>query len=202
MTESAQGEIAVKKIRAFIAFKTPPDWDQKFADFQGEMKKTFEGRAFRWVNPEQIHITLRFFGWLSATQIEEITSYLSRIARAHRPFALYCEGLGCFPNLNRPRVFWAGLSGDLADGSSLQGEITEVTQSLGEPPEDRPFAPHLTLARIKEPQRPEISDLREIIKCGFEIESTWRVDELLLMQSHLSPQGSLYETLARCKIGS
>lgn len=203
MNEPGQGAAAaVKKIRAFIALKTPPDWDQKLTELQRDLKQRFESRTFRWVNPEQIHITLRFFGWLSSAHLDEVTSNLAQIATAHQPFTLTCGGLGCFPNPNRPRVFWAGLSGDLAEAASLQREISAVTHNFGEPPEGRPFKPHLTLARLKEPQRQEVSDLQHVVERGFKIESTWRIDEILLMQSHLSPQGSQYETLARCKIGA
>ena len=59
-------EIPQRKIRAFIALKTPALWDQKLAALQRDLKSKFGSSAFRWVKPEQIHITLRFFGWLTA----------------------------------------------------------------------------------------------------------------------------------------
>jgi len=185
-----------RKLRTFIALKTPSGWDEKLGDLQRELKSKFGNNAFRWIKPEQIHITLRFFGWLTINQIEELNRILPAIASKHSPFNLTCSGLGCFPNPKRPRVFWAGLAGDLSLASALQALIVNATAHLGEPPEDRPFKPHLTLARLKEPDRSQIADLDRVIKRGFQIDEPWSVDHVLLMQSHLSPQGSEYETLA------
>jgi 2'-5' RNA ligase len=201
MTEH-ETEIPQRKIRAFIALKTPSLWDQKLAALQRDLKSKFGSSAFRWVKPEQIHITLRFFGWLTITQAEQIPPLLKTSASAHSPFTLTCENLGAFPNIRRPRVLWAGLKGDLEPAAALQGAISSATQQFGEPPEDRPFKPHLTLARLKEPDRREITDLEHIVARGFQIEDAWTVNELLFMQSHLSPQGSTYETLARFRLGA
>src|SRR5688572_29176430 len=185
-----------RKLRAFIALKTPAGWDEKLCELQRDLKSNFGSSAFRWVKPAQIHITLRFFAWLTMKQIEELNRILPQIVSAHPPFVLNCSGLGCFPNARRPRVFWAGLAGDLSHANALQSSIVKATAHLGEPPEARPFKPHLTLARLKEPDRSQITHLDQAIERGFQIDQPWHVDQLLLMQSHLSPQGSEYETLA------
>lgn len=190
-----------RKIRAFIALKTPREWEEKLGDLQRELKSKFGSAAFRWVKAEQIHITLRFFGWLTTAQADEVAQLLPAISSAHPPFALNCEGLGAFPNVQRPRVFWAGLKGDLVAAGALQSEINSATYNFGEPPEDRPFKPHMTLARIKTPERQHISDLEHVVARGFQLEHTWQVNELLLMESHLSPKGSTYETIAKFQLG-
>jgi 2'-5' RNA ligase len=189
-----------RKLRAFIALKTPPGWDEKLGELQHDLRTKFGSSQFRWVKPGQIHITLRFFGWLTTTQIEELKRRLPAIASAHPSFTLTCSGLGCFPNTRRPRVLWAGLAGDLSQAGALQTSITSATHHLGEPPEDRPFKPHLTLARLKEPDRRQITDLEHAISRGFQIDEPWRVDQFLLMQSHLSPQGSEYEIIATYRL--
>lgn len=185
-----------RKLRAFIALKTPRAWDEKLGDLQRDLKTKFGSSDFRWVKAEQIHITLRFFGWLTVAQADELTRLLPPICSAHQPFTLTCETLGAFPNMRRPRVLWAGLKGDLAKAAALQTEITSATHNYGDPPEDRPFKPHLTIARLKEPDRGQITDLEQAISRGFQIDQPWQVTELLLMQSHLSPAGSTYEPLA------
>jgi RNA 2',3'-cyclic 3'-phosphodiesterase len=201
MTE-ADTEIPQRKIRAFIALKTPALWDEKLGALQRDLKSQFGASAFRWVKPEHIHITLRFFGWLNTTEADRLRPLLSEIASPHQPFSLTCEGLGAFPNIHRPRVFWVGLKGDLERAASLQREIIAASEAFGDPPEDRPFKPHLTLARLKEPDRRQITDLEQVVSRGFQIDEVWTVSELLFMQSHLSPQGSTYETLARYPFGS
>jgi RNA 2',3'-cyclic 3'-phosphodiesterase len=192
---------AEKKIRAFVALKTPPAWNEKLGELQGALKAKFRGGAVRWVNPEQIHITLRFFGWVTEVEVQEIVKVIPQICAGRREFRLNCEGLGCFPSVRRPRVFWAGLSGELEEGVALNSEITAATKMFGEPPEDRPFKPHLTLARLKEPDRRAIAELEHSIERGFRIEDPWLVNEVLLMRSHLGREGSRYETLKRWKLG-
>ena len=193
----SEHEIPERKLRAFIALKTPALWDEKLGALQRDLKSKFGSGAFRWVKAEQIHITLRFFGWLTTTEAEQVRPLLAAIVAAHSQFTLTCENLGAFPNIRRPRVLWAGLKGDLERAAALQAAISSATEKFGEPPEDRPFKPHLTLARLKEPDRREISDLEHVVARGFQIENPWTVSELLFMQSHLSPQGSTYEPLAR-----
>lgn len=190
-----------RKLRAFIALKTPPFWDEKLQELQHRHKSSFGSSAFRWVKAEQMHITLRFFGWIATPQVEELITILPAICLAHPPFTLCCESLGAFPNLRQPRVFWAGLKGDLVEAAALQNEISSATSGFGEPPEDRPFKPHLTLARLKNPERSLVADLEEAISRGFQIDEPWNVTDLLLMQSHLSPQGSTYETIRSFKLG-
>ena len=185
-----------QKPRAFIALKTPREWDEKLGDLQRDLNSKFGSGAFRWVKPEQIHITLRFFGWINVTQVDELARLLAAICSSHRPFTLTCESLGAFPNIRRPRVLWAGLKGALNEAAALQLEIAAATDNFGDTAEDRPFKPHLTLARLKEPDRRQITDLEHAISRGFHMDHPWEVTELLLMQSHLSPNGSTYETLA------
>lgn len=199
-TEAHAVDTGPRKIRAFLALKTPREWDEKLGELQKTLRSKFGSAAFRWAKPEQIHITLRFFGWITIADAEALKVLLSGICAAHSGFQLQCESLGAFPNMKRPRVLWAGLKGDLAAAGELQNELAAATTPFGDPPEDRPFKPHLTLARLKDPTRGEISDLEHAIARGFKIDSTWHVEDLLLMQSHLSPNGSTYETMASFKL--
>jgi 2'-5' RNA ligase len=194
------GESAVetpKKIRAFIALKTPPAWDSALSELQSKLKEKVRSKSFKWTKPEQIHITLRFFGYIRP---EETATILERIKADVIPeqtaFNLRCEGIGCFPNSRRPRVFWAGIIGDTASLQKLHTSVTVATRTFGEPPEDRPFKAHLTLARIHQPERSALDELENAITGGFKIKSEWNVNELILMQSHLSPHGATYEPLA------
>ena len=200
MSASNRDGRAEKKVRAFVALKTPPLWEERLAALQTELKAKLKGAAFRWVHPKQLHITLRFFGWITSDETEQIKQLLPKFC-ARRTFELVSDGIGCFPKARRPRVLWAGLSGELAAAVELQAALTDGTRSFGEPPEVRPFKPHLTLARLREMPRSDLANVEEAIRRGFRIESPWRVEELLLMQSHLSAQGSCYEVIERCALG-
>ena len=196
-----QSECKPKKMRAFLALKTPPEWDAEFAALQQRLKSELRTKSIRWTNPEQIHITLRFLGYIPPDEATQIAALLRSICSAQPPFVLRCSGLGCFPNLRRPRVLWAGLDGDIQSVQQLRSAIVEATRQFGEPPDDREFKPHLTLARIQDLERSTREQLEELLRRGFQIKDDWHVTELLLMQSHLSPQGAKYEVLARCHLG-
>ena len=106
-------ESGPRKIRAFLALKTPREWDEKLGELQKHLRSKFGSGAFRWTKPEQIHITLRFFGWITIADLEALKVLLPGICGGHREFELRCEGLGAFPNVKRPRVLWAGMKGEL-----------------------------------------------------------------------------------------
>lgn len=104
-------EAGPRKIRAFLALKTPKEWDEKLGELQKHLRSKFGSGAFQWTKAEQIHITLRFFGWITMADADALKVLLPGICGAHRGFELNCEGLGAFPNVKRPRVLWAGLKG-------------------------------------------------------------------------------------------
>ena len=185
-----------KKIRAFIALKTPAIWDAALRKLQEELKGKLRSKAFKWTKPEQIHITMRFFGYILPEEVEAVRKRMEEVVRGHAAFSLRCEGLGCFPTLRRPRVLWVGIAGDTVALETLQASVTVATRDFGEPPEDRTFRAHLTLARIQQAERSAIEGLEKALERGLTIEAEWRVKELILMQSHLSPHGARYERVA------
>jgi 2'-5' RNA ligase len=191
-------EAVRKKIRAFAALKTPPDWDEQLRRAREGAEIT--GKGIRWVDPKQIHLTLRFFGSIEPAEVDRITDLLGRSSAGIGPITLHGEGLGCFPSVRRPRVLWVGLTGSRNELAELNRRITEATSQIGKPPEVREFKPHLTLARIENLEGRQLAGLRQFIERGLRLQSEWMVTELLLMQSHLSPQGARYELLSKVSL--
>ena len=186
-----------QKIRSFVALKTPPGWDDRLRELQGELGNSLrEVGKFRWVKPEQLHLTLRFLGHITPEQVEEVKRTLSTVAADISPFQLSYAGLGCFPRPSAPRVLWAGIAMRDQTLPTLHEEISTTTAEIGQPLEKREFRPHLTLARIEDFQRRK-ADLLEKLFSKHEnfIASPWHVTEVLLMRSHLSPPGARYEPL-------
>src|SRR6266705_2963873 len=146
----------------------------------------------RWVRPENLHLTLKFIGEVPETEFAVIRNALAA-ACSDQPVTLEFRGLGFFPNEKRPRVFWAGIEAS-PNLKTLAAEIDRATEKLGIPREQRPFAPHLTLARFQPPGLPE--KLRSAIK-----ESATRdfgalhTNEFHLIESKLKPSGAEYTTL-------
>lgn len=137
--------------------------------------------GLRWTGPEQWHVTLRFLGRVD--DVEEAARAL-RSARAGAAQAVLGPATGRFGQ----RVLHVPVGG-LDEAAAA---VTAATAGLGEPPEDRPFAAHLTLARVSKGAR---VDLRTL--AGRAVEARWPATEVCLMESHLSPRGASYEVVER-----
>ncbi len=168
-------------MRLFIAIELPDEL--KWA--LGRLRTDIPGA--RWVPAEQIHLTLAFLGEVE----EEIVGLLTfELARIQSPaFKLRFTGTGCFPNRHRPRVLWIGLQPE-PSLNDLAAKVNEVVQACGIPLEERPFSPHITLARFKVPASRET---------GIFIDQHQKVDlphlsvqEFTLFQSKLTTQGSVH----------
>ncbi len=157
----------------------------------------------RWVRPECIHLTLKFFGDVPEEKIEEIIKIVRSITSQVIPLKLKVKGLGTFPPNRRPRVIWAGIAGDLRELTYLRQEIEKALARIGFEPEDRPFVPHLTLGRVKSSRN--IEKLSQAIKAlSAETGEGWEeieVDSLVLYQSILRPSGAVYIPLKIISLG-
>ena len=161
-----------------------------------DLRPTMPGRAVRWVRPEGIHLTLKFLGDVSSDALPDIKAATENATAGIGSISLRAEGLGCFPNMKRPRVLWIGLKGQLDALRSLRDQVEEQVSPLGYPTEKRPFNPHLTLGRVKS------SNIREVSAIGKAVEATtigevagWTAKSVSIMQSTLRPDGAIYAAL-------
>jgi len=146
----------------------------------------------RWVRPENLHLTLKFMGEVPETKLAAIRSALASV-HSDQPTTVDFRGLGFFPNEKRPRVLWAGIEAS-PNLKTLAAEIDRAAEKLGIPREQRPFAPHLTLARFEPPELPE--KLRSAIQENAAREfGSFRTNQYLLIESKLKPSGAGYTTL-------
>jgi 2'-5' RNA ligase len=176
----------------FIAIGLPDSWRRILA--LPEASIGWLGRGVNWVEPRGVHLTLKFLGEVEERVLPSIHTGITIACKTAPQFSLQIRGTGVFPNPKRPRVYWAGLIAPktLAD---LQASIEREMQALGFEPEEHPFSPHLTLARIKDPVGKErMTDAL----LNFKLESEpIQVTEVLLMRSHLSREGARYEAVGR-----
>ena len=183
-------------IRAFVAIPLPAEILAGITDIRRQLKSVCCGDSVRWVAPDYIHLTLRFLGLMPIASLPELESALRRACSTAGPFQLLPDGIGAFPTLNRPRVLWLGLSGDLEDLGTLQHLVLRETVGWGTH-KDRKFHPHLTLARIKDARaagvREVVEKVRSVVKPRF---APWRVEAVHLMQSELAPSGARHSELA------
>jgi len=152
----------------------------------------------RWVDPNSIHLTLKFLGDVNANMIDRITVKMEEAVRGVHPLHLGIGGLGVFPNPRRVQVVWVGLSGDIERLGQLQKRIETGLVPLGFAAESRSFTPHLTLARVRDRARPEErQDLGRLIEgTRFEAGSSLNADSIHLMKSQLTREGPVYSRLS------
>lgn len=166
-------------------------------DVQSALQSAVPAEAVRWTPPSQIHLTLRFLGHIAADSVADLDAALQRACQGVAPFQLSASAVGAFPEAGRPRVLWVGLHGELDRLRLLHAQLRLETEPWGEP-EEREFHPHLTLGRVKH-TRP--AALRAVAQALTELKAdaprSWRVDQVLLMQSQLSPRGATHTCLVR-----
>jgi 2'-5' RNA ligase len=155
------------------------------------------------VDPQGIHLTLKFLGNVPAKRVTEITEAMKKGTQAVSPFQLEISGLGAFPSLKQAWVFWVGVSGELDKLSALQQNIDSALAALGFAKEERPFVAHLTLARIREGASPaERRDFGELVdSTTFQDKYPVEVAAVRLMRSQLMPAGAIYTCLSVVGLG-
>jgi 2'-5' RNA ligase len=125
---------------------------------------------------------------------------VEQAAAAAPPLRLHVAVAGAFPSPRRPRVLWAGLAGDVAPLAALVADLGARLAPLGFPPETRPFSAHVTLGRARDPRgAPRLA--KALGPLAPAAPAAWTAEEVVLVRSHLSPQGSRYEAFARAPLG-
>jgi len=187
----------MEPIRAFIAIELPSQIKAALAQLQGNLR-TSKNASVKWVDPQVIHLTLKFLGNVDEAEIPALTTALSEAVRGVAPFSLQLGDPGAFPGNQAPRVVWVGVEGEIEPLRTLHNNIDCVLAPLGFPPEKRAFSPHLTLGRVREEASPgEKRRLGEnVAALKIETKSSFKVESLSLMRSKLTREGALYSCLA------
>jgi 2'-5' RNA ligase len=180
--------MATSNKRLFAAIKVHPS-----EDFLGRyfyLRKMLAYESIKWVSPENIHITLKFFGETAVDLIPRINKTLTRVSMDFSPFPLELEELGIFGSKYQPRVLWIGIK-DNSLLESLGNAVLDRLEPEGWPRDRQNFVPHLTLARIKKLKDRErfqkvIDDNRDEFSLALE------VSDFHLFESRLSKTGPEY----------
>ena len=180
-------------MRAFIAIDLDAGTKGRLSAVQAQLIE--RGMRLQWVNPDQMHLTLKFFGDMADTAPDAIRPLLDKIAASTTPFELTLGGLGIFPPAGRVNVVWVAVStppGLL----SLHEACEEALAPLRFPPDDRPFAPHLTLGRNKDHSASK--GIRAILAGDGPREPvTARIDHITFYESNLDQKGPSYRVISR-----
>jgi RNA 2',3'-cyclic 3'-phosphodiesterase len=187
-------------MRTFVAIDLPDSVRAALAREQARLQAACGRNSdIRWTRPEGLHLTLKFLGEIAPERVPEVATTLNAVS-PFDPFEVDVGGFGFFPSARRARVFWVGLEAPDALGELAAG-IEAALEGLGFAREDRPFRPHLTLARFDKPGAQPA--LEAELKIGDAARlGRFAVSEFSLFQSKLRPGGAEYTKLARFPRGT
>lgn len=178
-------------MRTFIAIEIPQNIKQKIYDaFKKEREKE---KGIKWVEKENLHITLKFLGEIEKEKVKDIEKILDEIPLKFKSFEAKLEEIGTFPDFKNPRVLWVGVS--------PREKIEEIFKFIEEriekekidvSKEEREFHPHITIARIK-------------VKGRFSFErkkfgENFKINRIALFKSDLRPEGPIYTLLKEVEL--
>jgi RNA 2',3'-cyclic 3'-phosphodiesterase len=180
-------------IRAFVAVNIDPTIRARI----GEIEKDFDIKGIKLVDPELIHITLKFLGYVEEGRIDEIADALKKVKVP--PFTARFRSIGGFPNARSPRVIWIGAEPG-ENFTSLNVQVEDLMSDLGFEREGR-FHPHATIGRVKFPDPEQKQRLPGLFEKHRDFEAgSMKVDRIHVMQSRLSPKGPKYEALREIRL--
>ncbi|MGA2112951.1 MAG: RNA 2',3'-cyclic phosphodiesterase [Anaerolineales bacterium] len=181
-------------IRAFIAVELPWPLQNYLAELSGRLFREVPPQSVRWARPDGIHLTLKFLGAIAESRLAEIDSLLEPRLLETTPFLVEVGGLGCFPDLGRPRVVWVGVRSPTGELEQLQEAIEKSLSEIGFPREARGYSGHLTLGRVRQDiRRPELKQVGEAVaRIGEADHRILEIRGISLFQSDLRPDGAVY----------
>lgn len=187
--------------RAFIAVRFSDEVIAALDGIQARLKAALGPRSrVKWVQPKNIHLTLQFLGDVGVEVLDEMAGLLSVALSDNPPFAVRLHGLGVFPSPKKPRVVWAGMQAGVFELKAVAEVVHQVTGEFGFQREKRPFRPHVTLGRVREPR--ESGAISKALEELGEIPvGSCQIDVLHLVASELRPQGPVYTTLDSFPLG-
>jgi 2'-5' RNA ligase len=154
---------------------------------------TATGGTLKHVEPENIHLTLKFLGEIKKPQLDSVSETVSEIK--FNEFNMFVENVGVFPNLRRPSTIWAGISEGVTELTRIFREVDNKLSKLGFERERRRFHPHITISRVRSGKNRDrlVEELMRISDYRFGED---KVDKISLKKSVLTPNGPIYTTLA------
>jgi len=181
--------------RTFCAIELPDEVRSQLASHAKRLREAVPEASASWSKPENVHLTLKFFGNVSPDKLPLISAAASRVIKDSSSFSIRIGGTGVFPKRSRPQVLWVGVEDSSDRLADLQRRLEEEFAHEGFPKENRGYRPHLTIARLRQPE-----DARQLAEAHIQTEFSFidvRVNEFVLFRSELSPKGSRYTAISK-----
>jgi len=188
----------MKLPRTFIAVDIGEEIKQRLLKVQRRLEET--GADLKFVEFENIHLTMKFLGDIPINRIDEVCEALKKVASAAKPYEILVKGIGVFPSPSYMRVIWAGVSEGGRETLAIHRQLDLELAKMKFPP-DHKFVPHITIARVKSRRNREKLALLlpEFRDADF---GSCRVEALELKESKLTPKGPIYSSLGSFILGT
>ena len=184
-------------MRTFISIELPDEVKKNITELVDELKNL--NAAVKWVEPKNLHITLKFLGWVEEKNLDNLIELAQKAVEGSKSFKANFRGMGTFPEGKKPRVVWVGTAEGGDELCKIAQGLEKTFSKAGFRKEEREFKSHITIGRVKEkaPRQiryEEIEKLKEKIK-GLENEKFGEtiVDRIYIMKSTLTKTGPIYE---------
>ena len=189
-------------MRTFIAIELSEEIKATLAQVQSHLK--YSGADVKWVEPTNIHLTMKFLGEIDEKTRENVQSILDEIAKTTKPFEISLKDVGAFPKIEFPRIIWVGLGKGAKESTELANNIdVALSTEIGFDKDTRDFVSHLTIGRVRSGKNKQA--LKEkLISFNHQLTTnhqplTTKSISVILFQSKLTPAGPIYSKLHEAK---
>ena len=185
-------------VRTFVAIRCSEKLAQSCGQAIVGLQEVVDG--VRWVEPENIHLTLKFLGEVEDRELHAVCRRVAEAAKTHMSFSVVCRGVGAFPSIDRPNTIWIGVEDSDELLAALQRDVEEALIDLGFPAERRPYKPHLTLGRTKSRRNQDVAWEDYVNRNATREIGELSVDQVTVFSSELERRGPLHTPLAHCPL--
>lgn len=199
MRDSGKRQSPSERWRVFCAIELPEEARARADEHIRALRRLAPRARASWGQTAKLHLTLKFLGEIPAARIGDLSAAAERAAAVADPFALTLEEAGHFPPRGHPRVLWLGIKDTTGALARLHEALETEAARAGFERDTRPFHPHLTIARLRDPK--DARRLAALHRSTPFASITFNVAELVVIRSELGAAGARYAPLARAVIG-
>ena len=184
----------MEKARSFIALNLNSEIKEYLISLQANLN--VPETRIKWVEKNNLHLTMKFLGYISLEQTELIKSILKGITSRYNPFIIkLSSNIGTFPAYKMPRIIWVGIREGISELKELYNSIEINLSKKGFPREDKDFSGHITIGRVKFiKNKANFIQILKRIKINNLLQEVGSID---LMESELTPNGPIYKITAK-----
>lgn len=185
-------------VRTFVAVEIPGEVRERAAQLIKSLRNT--DAKVRWVEPRNMHWTLKFLGDVDLRETPDVCSAVAEAVADFAPFDVEARGAGAFPDPSRPRTVWIGMGQGSEQMIAMHDAIDRALGRLGYREENRRFRPHLTIGRVRNSPG-GIEELGQLIQQHADFASGLStVYEVTIFSSDLDEDGPTYEPLGHAEL--